>query len=67
MYSQVIMKNEKRKVQGVRSGATMHDVVRVSTRSRDLVGFEQGVSRWRGMGARGWVWCGWFARVRMYM
>jgi hypothetical protein len=33
----------------------MHIVVCISTWSRDIVGFEL---RWRGMGARGWVWRG---------
>jgi hypothetical protein len=33
----------------------MHVVVRILMRSRDIIGFDL---RWRGMGARGWVWRG---------
>ena len=60
MNSQVINGKERKKnVRGARGGAGKRDVVRVLTRSRDLIGFVLA-----GYGRVGWVWCGWWFAIR---
>ena len=59
--------NERKKnVWGARSGARKRDVVRVSTRSRDLVGFVLAGDERVGLGMVHGVWvrCGWWLAIR---